>query len=86
MKFKKIPLGHAKDLSNQRFGNLIALYRTQNHPSYNGAIWVCQCDCGTIKPIPAQHLTKGTTISCGCQNHKKASERMLTYNLNNQKL
>lgn len=84
MEYEKIPIGQAKDLTNQRFGNLVALYRTKNHPSYRGAIWVCQCDCGTIKPIPAQHLIKGNTISCGCQNHKKASERMLAYNLSNQ--
>lgn len=84
MEYEKIPIGQAKDLTNQRFGNLVVLYRTKNHPSYRGAIWVCQCDCGTIKPIPAQHLIKGNTISCGCQNHKKASERMLAYNLSNQ--
>ena len=28
--YKKIPIGQAKDLTGQRFGSLIPLYRTEN--------------------------------------------------------
>lgn len=51
MEYKKISLGQAKDLTNQRFGNLVAQYRTENKGTRT--MWVCICDCGTIKPIPA---------------------------------
>jgi hypothetical protein len=28
--------------------------------------WRCECICGTIKPVPAQSLSSGTSRSCGC--------------------
>lgn len=82
--YKRIPLGKAADLANQRFGSLVALYRTTNKGTRT--MWVCKCDCGIIKPIPAQDLTQGHTTSCGCENRKKASERMLNYNLQQQSI
>ena len=54
-----------KDISNQRFGKLIALYPTiQNQ--YGTYLWKCQCDCGTLKEISINDLTSGNTSSCGC--------------------
>lgn len=54
----------ALDLTNQRFGKLIALKRA---PSKSGkTYWTCQCDCGTIKDIQTSHLTNDETRSCGC--------------------
>lgn len=82
--YKEIPLGNAKNLSNQHFGLLTVKYRTENRGTRT--MWVCECECGTIKPIPAQDLTQHKTISCGCQNRVKASQRMLEYNLNNQSI
>lgn len=56
------------DLTNQRFGMLIALKRVQ---SKNGhTYWLCQCDCGNQKEIQTSHLTCGTVQSCGCQKVK----------------
>ena len=78
----KIPVGTAKDITGQRFGNLTVLYRTNSKSdSSKQAYWACQCDCGTIKAIGAGNLQRGTTTSCGCQNRAKARERMLAYNL-----
>jgi hypothetical protein len=32
-------------------------------------LWLCRCDCGTIKPVDASHLRAGRTKSCsGCMN------------------
>lgn len=80
--FKQVPLGTAKDISGQRFGNLTALYRTESN-GRKQTYWVCKCDCGTIKSIGAGNLRQGTTVSCGCQNREKAKQRMLEYNLSN---
>ena len=84
--YSRIPVGQAKDLTGKKFGKLTVLYRTPTNPnlSYKGATWVCQCECGTIKAINSQHLIKGNIISCGCENRKRASERMLKYNLAHQ--
>lgn len=76
--YKQIPIGQAKDLTNQKFGHLTALYRTENNKTQT--MWVCQCDCGVIKPMAAQYFTKAKDPSCGCQNKAKASNRMKKYN------
>ena len=80
--YKEIPLGLAKDLKNKKFGSLTPLYRTENNKTQT--MWVCQCDCGIVKPMSAQYFTKAKDPSCGCKNRKKASERMSTYNEQNK--
>ena len=67
--YKEIPMGRAKDLSNQRFGKLTVLYRTEG-PS-KGTYWLCQCDCGEYCIVSASHLVSNHTTSCGC--HKKTA-------------
>lgn len=53
------------DLTNQRFGKLVVLYRGPNIGEQ--PTWICQCDCGTIThPIMGANLRKGITKSCGC--------------------
>lgn len=54
-----------KDLTNQQFGKLTALYpvKTQNNNKY---YWVCQCECGNLATVVGTSLTSGNTQSCGC--------------------
>ena len=54
-----------KDISNQRFGRLIALYPTEKRQ--NGSIvWHCKCDCGNEYEVITASLTRGRCRSCGC--------------------
>ena len=56
-------LKNEKDLTNQRFGKLVALYKNENKK------WVCQCDCGKYICVNTQDLTRTdnkATKSCGC--------------------
>ena len=71
-KWPERDIGLAKNLTNKRFGKLTPLYRTDNFG--NITAWVCQCDCGKIKPIRASELTqsKKPQRSCGCEAHKRA--------------
>ncbi len=48
-----------KDLTNQRFGKLVAVERI------NGE-WSCLCDCGKTKIVQSGNLMRGATKSCGC--------------------
>lgn len=58
----------AIDLTNQRFGKLIALERM---PSRNkSTYWKCQCDCGNICEVRTYFLKSGHTTSCGCISSK----------------
>ena len=72
--FKKIPIGKAKDLRQQKFGKLNPLYRTENDGMFTK--WVCQCDCGKVKSFFANSLTTGVTKSCGCWSSTLISEKL----------
>jgi hypothetical protein len=62
------------DLTNQKFGRLVALYK-------NGAdkaghlIWHCKCDCGNEIDVLATNLIQKYTQSCGCIHSEVCSER-----------
>ena len=55
----------AIDLTNQVFGELVVLYKTEKRGSNGSIYWHCKCSCGKEKDILGQSLRKGITISCG---------------------
>lgn len=54
-----------KDLTNKRFGRLIALKHIGKN-KFGSINWVCKCDCGNTKVVPSLRLVGGDTKSCGC--------------------
>lgn len=54
-----------KDLTNQRFGRLVAKRPTKKRRS-GSVVWECECDCGNSKKVSTCHLSSGSTRSCGC--------------------
>lgn len=56
-----------KDLSGQRFGQLVAIKDSGKRIGTN-VIWTCQCDCGKIVEVRADLLRQGRVKSCGCTN------------------
>lgn len=59
----------ALDLTNQRFGKLVA--KTKNRDVKNRLVWDCICDCGNIHTVLTNYLTAGDVRSCGCLNIEK---------------
>lgn len=53
-----------KDLTGLRFGRLTVLKRADNVGKHTA--WLCRCDCGNKKVVPAWNLVSGLTKSCGC--------------------
>lgn len=53
------------DLTNQRFGRLIALKKGKKDKAQH-QYWICQCDCGNTVEINSDNLRRGLTESCGC--------------------
>ena len=53
-----------KDLSNRKFGRLIAIriVGRKNRKS----MWLCKCECGKETIVSVSHLLSGHTKSCGC--------------------
>ena len=60
------------DLTGKRFGKLEVIMRDPDMPHGKAipAYWICQCDCGNMVTVRADHLKNGTTTSCGCINSK----------------
>ena len=56
---------HSLDITNKRFGKLVALEPTDKR-SHGTIVWKCQCDCGNIAYVSIGSLTSGNTKSCGC--------------------
>ena len=53
------------DLTNQRFGKLVALYPC-DYKKRNSIVWHCHCDCGNEYDVESYSLRAGLTQSCGC--------------------
>lgn len=67
----------ALDITNQRFGKLVAI---QKAPSKSGkTYWLCKCDCGNEKEIQTSHLTDGRTNSCGCSKEIKKEQPVASF-------
>ena len=64
-----------KDLTGQRFGNLVAVRRTGKQ-KYRSQVWECRCDCGNVSEVTAGNLRSGTTRSCGCAGDESRIESM----------
>lgn len=77
------------DLTDQRFGKLVAKEILYNHPqlspSEHSAIWRCECDCGNSFITSAHRLKQGNTTSCGClvsKGENKIKEVLTTLGIN----
>ena len=61
------------DITNQRFGWMIALKRNYTYAKENNlkeeVFWDCQCDCGNIITVRSYSLIHGLTKSCGCMKN-----------------
>jgi len=57
-----------KDLTNQEYGFLTALYVDECKTTPHHTYWVCQCICGKTRSLQTYQLTSGRVTSCGCQN------------------
>lgn len=66
------------DLSNQRFGKLLAIKKVPPHVTKGGryvTMWECKCDCGNVVSVSSQKLRNGHTTSCGCNKKNNKGGR-----------
>ena len=66
------------DISNKKFGKLLALKRCTNMSGKTA--WECKCDCGNITFVTTSNLTCNRIRSCGCLKIKQLLERSTTHN------
>lgn len=63
--------GKPINITNKRFGLLVAIKPLNKKASNGSVIWLCQCDCGNFTEVPVGQLTRGHTLSCGCRHQSK---------------
>ena len=64
-----------KNLTNQRFGKLVALYIIPSYKQRGYNVWKCKCDCGNFCDAVSRDLITGHKKSCGCL--KSAGEAII---------
>lgn len=59
-------LQQATDITDQIFGYLTVLSKSDKTDSSRRTYWNCLCKCGNITTVTGAHLRSGNTKSCGC--------------------
>lgn len=65
--------GNSRSLVGKRFGMLVVI-ADSGEKQGTSKMWLCKCDCGSVKKIRTDSLTSGKVISCGCQ--KKTQKKI----------
>ena len=60
-----------RHLSGQTFGRWHVIGYAGKNNGYK--VWMCKCDCGTMREVRESHLLDGRSKSCGCLIHDKPS-------------
>lgn len=66
------------DISGQRFGRWTVVHQQGNLPG-GGALWRCQCDCGTVGVALGADLRRGKSKSCGCLCRETSRAKLTTH-------
>lgn len=64
------------DLTNERFGDLVALHRVINTTG-RATFWLCRCSCGNERVFPTRRLTHKDATHCGCKTAQNVSKSHL---------
>lgn len=72
LKLRRFPLGRKpNNIRGKKFGKLTALYPLDDR-SHTSVVWKCQCDCGALLNVRANHLISGHTTQCpACRRKQK---------------
>lgn len=73
-----------KDLTGKKFGRLTVVKRAENKG--NRRMWLCECECGNIKIIPAKGLLSGKSLSCGCYQREQTSKANIEHGMTGKRL
>ena len=66
------------ELMGKRFGRWTVIGRTDKK-HFSSFLWVCRCDCGTVREVIGSSLSLGKSTSCGCKGGEKTAERNATH-------
>lgn len=67
------------DLTGRRFARFEVIYYAGY--SRGTSLWVCRCDCGTMRSVRVSKLTSGHSKSCGCLKIETTIKRSTKHGL-----
>ena len=75
------------DLTNMRFGKLVAQKRAENRYYQNSqsTVWECLCDCGNTVYVTTSNLRTNKVTSCGCTHVISNGEKCISEILDKHK-
>lgn len=73
---KERVLGIKFDLTGQVFGRWSVIEFHDTREQDRTTMWLCKCECGTIRAVRASPLRFGRSKSCGCLHRFQSSVRM----------
>lgn len=76
---------HFIDETNNRYGYLKVLSKTEERDGNGSIYWLCECRCGAQRTVIGSHLRDGHTKSCGCIN-SSINENLINEYLINKKI
>lgn len=59
-------MSRVKDMSGQKFNKWTVISREDKKYPDGSVRWICECECGTVKPVKGTLLRNGGSKSCGC--------------------
>lgn len=68
MEIRVSNMSRAKDISGERFGKWTVLSRAGSNKD-GRAMWLCECDCGTVRTVVGKTLIAGTSFSDWALSH-----------------
>ena len=71
--------GERIDITNKRFGKLVAISPTEQKASNGNIKWLCQCDCGNQIIVQQGNLERKHTTSCGCEKMSLREKELYDY-------
>ena len=67
-------MGKKIDLTGQHFGMWTVLKQSDKRDAAGGIMWICQCECGTIREVSGLSLRKGRSTCCGCIKQNQSND------------
>ena len=69
-----------KDLSQKKFGNLVAV-QSYGVNKWGNHLWLCRCSCGKTKIVASGKLTSGRSTNCGCKTSEIKAQNASTHGI-----
>ena len=66
---------------SKKFGRWTVFEQAKERDNKRHIMWVCKCDCGTIRKVQGSNLRASLSRSCGCISEEANRKRLATHGM-----